>query len=111
MWHPFRRDGHGFAAARVAAQAGRALGNGKAAKTTHFNALALHQRIAQGFKQCLDSHFGIALRQLDKAGGQFIHKVGSGHGRETVKKEGQNAKGRAGLQLQHLPGPLVQTVR
>ena len=75
MRYPFGRNGNGRTAARVAAHARCTVGDGKAAKATHFNALSLHQGIAQGFQQGLDSHLGVSLGQLTKTGSQLFYKV------------------------------------
>ena len=80
MWHAFFWNGHRFAAARIAAHAGWAMVDGEAAKAPDLDAVPLHQGIAHCVQNGLDGEFGIAVRELTKAGGQFFDEVGAGHG-------------------------------
>ncbi|MPM68801.1 hypothetical protein SDC9_115735 [bioreactor metagenome] len=77
--HTLLGNGYGLAAARVAAHSGRAAGDGEAAKAANFDPMTAHQRVADCVENGFDGDFGIALRQLREAGGQFLNKVRSGH--------------------------------
>ncbi|GGH65973.1 hypothetical protein GCM10010975_34330 [Comamonas phosphati] len=70
---------HGFAAAGVAADAGRAVVDGEAAETADFNPVSVHQGIAHSVQNGFDGLLGIALIELAKPGGKFFDEIGSGH--------------------------------
>ena len=72
-------NGHGGAAARIAAHAWSAVVDGKTAKATDFNAIAAHECIADGVQQGFDGVFGVAVRELAEAGGKLFDEIGSGH--------------------------------
>ena len=55
--------------ARVAPNSRRAMGNGKAAKTTNFNAMALRQGIGHAVEHGFYNHFDITVWQLVKLRG------------------------------------------
>ena len=64
---------YGLAAARIAANAGWAMIDGKTAKAANFDAMATYQRIGDSVQNRFDSLFSITLVQLAKSGGQFFH--------------------------------------
>ena len=80
MRHALFRNGHRLATARIAAHAGWAVVHRKTAKAPDLDAVPSHQGFAHGIQNGFDGEFGIAVRQLTKAGGQFFNEVGAGHG-------------------------------
>ena len=60
------------------------------AKAPDLDAVPTHQGIAHRVQYGLDGEFGIAVRELTKAGGQFFDEVGAGHG---VLGHGRRIKG------------------
>ena len=79
MRHALGGNLNGLAGAGVAAYAGLAVIDGKAAKAANFNAVTAHQSIAHCIQNGFDGQFGIALVELAKLGGKFFDEIGSGH--------------------------------
>ena len=79
VWHQLFGDQHLLARAWVAAHAGRATVDRKAAKAADFDAMPLGQRFRHGVQNGLDRKFGITLRKLTEALSQAGNQVGSCH--------------------------------
>jgi hypothetical protein len=80
MRHATFRDRNALATAGIAAHAGRAVVDRKAAKTTDFNTLATHERIVHGVQNSLDGELCVVVRPLAEPVRQFFYKVRAGHG-------------------------------
>jgi hypothetical protein len=79
MGHPFFRDGHALATARVTAHARRPAIDGKTAEPPDFNPVSSYQRIVHGVKDGLDSELRVAMGQLAKPVSQLLNEIRSGH--------------------------------
>ena len=79
MRNALGRNLNGLARAGVAAYAGLAVIDGKAAKAANFNTVTAHQGIADGIQNGFDGLLGITLVELAKLGGKFFDEIGSGH--------------------------------
>ncbi|MNV84386.1 hypothetical protein D3C71_1782540 [compost metagenome] len=75
MGHTFFRNSHGFAAARIAAHARRAVVDREAAKAPDLDAVPAHQCVAYSVQNGLYGEFCIAVCELAKARGQFFNEV------------------------------------
>ena len=75
MGHTLFGNGHGLAAAWIAAHAGRAVVDREAAKAPDLDAVPAHQGLAHGVQNGLDGVFGIAVGELAETGGQFFDEV------------------------------------
>ena len=71
---------HAFAGARIAPHARRAPVDREAAEAADLDPVPAHQRVAHGVKNGLDGVFGVAVRELAEARGEFFDEIGAGHG-------------------------------
>jgi hypothetical protein len=84
--YPFFRDLNAFAGTWVAPDAWRTAVDGEAAKTANFDPMAFDQGMAHGVEDCFDGELGVSVRELRKAGGQFVNEIRAGH--EAGAEEG-----------------------
>jgi hypothetical protein len=75
MGDPFFRDLNAFTRSGVTTHAGGASVDGEAAKTTDLNTVTFHQCITHGIEHRFDGQFGVTVRQLRKAAGEFFNQI------------------------------------
>src|SRR6478735_8250149 len=87
MGHALLGDLHAFTGARIASDARRAPVDREAAEAADLDPMAAHQRVAHGVEDGLDGVFGVAVRELRKAGCEFFDEIGAGHGKKCRRKK------------------------
>ena len=73
------RDGHAFAIAWVAADAGWSVCDGKAAKATDFDSMTGCQRVLHGVKKRVDRQLDVIFGEVLKMFSQFVDEVRAVH--------------------------------
>jgi hypothetical protein len=77
--HRFRWDPHGLTGSWVAPSTWRPVVEPEASETAYFNAVPLHRRVAQCFKNGLDRNFSIFGSELREEGSESVDEFGADH--------------------------------
>ena len=77
----FRWNPHGLTGFWVAPSTGRPVVEPEASEAAYFNAVPLHQRVAQRFKNGLDRKFSIFGGELREEGSESVDEFGADHRR------------------------------